>query len=541
VNAPVYIHSVASTRITNKPSRGFYGLCLEVGRAVLNTVSPLEIDSFYIASMDPGLFGVTGEIAASITSELGMLPRETLGIRGTSSAGGIGLIPAYKDIASGQYGYTLVIACEQMNGVAGRSEQSDEARAREREAVQSLLRGVITPEERRYGLSMILIGDMLESALLHYLGLSRQDLRRFLPGLTMSMYARAAIYPYAHFYENTKTEKDYLESPMVSPHYRRDDVVPPSTAACAILLSSKPPRNPLNGRVVRLKGIGQGFVHPALTRRFGPFTTSAAVRRAIYTLAQRADISSERLRRSDIGFPHDAFPSVSRLILKEIGLSHDESLEGLLSGRYNPCGGLVKCGHPVGCSGELQLARAFQQMTYDPRAIDPLIQQSPADSAFAVSVGAALTNIIAVYLEAYDAGKIPAPCSSQLEGFERQSFDGKLRDGYNSFEKGMACIPGGDGVVLANTRSTRGWVHLIQMSDRKVMALHDEDVPPGALVALRLGTEKDRRLNRLEGVLSKRIDEKLLKALGIIGGRDASRGQFKRRRANFSDPTISLC
>jgi acetyl-CoA C-acetyltransferase len=494
---------------------------------VLDTVSPLRIDSFYVASMDPSLFGVTGEITASLTSELDMLPRETLGIRGTSSAGGIGVIPAYKDIASGRYAYTLLISCEQMNRVVGKDDipesvgragivgRADIVDADRKNAVQQLLRGVIDPTEQVYGLSMILIGDMYEKALLRYLGISKRTFLELIPRITAAMYERASHYPYAHFHGNAKTSGDYEASPWVSPHYRRDDVVPPSTAACAMVLSSKPPASPVNGRIVRLRGIGQGVTHPALTRRFGPVTSSPSLRRAIYELARRASIPLSAMREVDIGYPHDAFPSISRMILKEAGFTHDESIAGLLDGRFNPCGGLVKCGHPVGCSGELQLVRAFQQMTYDRSAIPDAIQRRPADRAFTVSVGAALTNIIATYLDAYDKGSEPEPGPVTGKGLDENEFKEflDLAGGYDRYERAMDRIPADSGIVLTSTRSELGWINLVQTRNVKIMALGEEELEIGAVVEHRTRTDG---LNEIARVVSEQVDDDFQRALGII-------------------------
>ncbi len=514
MNDDVFIHSICSTRVTNKPDKGFYDLCVDVGESVLSSVSPLKIDSFYLASMDPALFGATGEIAASLTSELGMLPREVLGIRGTSSAGGIGVIPAYKDIASGLYDYTLLISCEQMNRVARDHQLSDEEKRKVRESIQKMLSGVIDPTERPYGLSMVLMGDLYEKALLRYLGISKERFREIIPDITMAMYDRAGQYPYAHFYGHNVTRDSYEKRKMVSPHYRRDDVVPPSTAACAILLSSKPPENPINNRLVRIKGIGQGVTHPALTRRFGPVTTSPSVRRAFYELARRASISLDALRNVDIAFPHDAFPSISRMILKEVGFSHDQSVEGLISGRFNPCGGLVKCGHPVGCSGELQLARAFQQMCHDGDAIPESIQQFPADRAFTVSVGAALTNIIATYLVASDVKGGSEPERDGSDGFDEAEFDRYLKlDGkYDRFETVMRSIPEDNGVVLTNTLSSLGWINLVQMHDTKKLVISDDEIDLGALVSCR---ERKDSLNEVAKIQAGQVDGEMLVSLGI--------------------------
>ncbi len=527
--ADVYIHSISATRATSRPAKGFYDLCLDVGREVLADLSPMKVDSFYVASMDPALFGVTGEIAASLASELNMMPRETLGIRGTSSAGGIGVLTAFKDIALGIHEYTLLIACEQMNRVKTAEEPTPESKRKEREAVQNMLKGVIDPAERKYGLTMILIGDMFEKALLHYLGIPRAEFLETISDLTMAMYRRASLYPLAHFFKNRKTRADYEKSRFVSPHYRRDDVVPPSTAACAILLSSKPPKNPVNGRVVKISGIGQGLVHPALTKRFGPVTSSASVRRALSELARRSNLSLDAFYRADIAFPHDAFPSITRLILKEAGFSHDESLDGLISGRFNPCGGLVKCGHPVGCSGELQIIRAVQQMTRDRNAIPEEIEQHPADTAFTVSVGAALTNIIAIWLEAGGAKKASHVGHGAGRGFSKRRFDEYLRIGglYDRFERAMETIPKNAGVVLTNTLSSKGWINLIQKRDSKTLALSGSELDPGALVSI---SADDRGLTHVSRLRRRQVDREMLASLGIIPDRLPPKRAVKRSR-----------
>jgi hypothetical protein len=336
----------------------------------------------------------------------------------------------------------------------------------------------------------------------------------------MVMYERAAHYPYAHFHGNEKSLDDYERSPWVSRHYRRDDVVPTSTAASAILLSSHPPGNPLNNRVVRLKGIGQGVTHPALTRRTGPVTASLPVRRAVRELARRADITLETLRSADIGFPHDAFPSISRMILKEMGFGHDESLDGLISGRFNPCGGLVKCGHPVGCSGELQLVRAFQQMTRDENAIPPAIQQDRCDRAFTVSVGAALTNIVATYLTAHDANGVADDRGRDGSGFDDRAFDDyvNLAGILDRFERARSAIPDDAAVLLTSTRSSLGWVNLVQSRECKMMAIGDDELEPGALLAVARPLES---LNRVARVLSDRCDDDLLVPLGVVPAESA--------------------
>ena len=398
----VYIQAANTSRVTSKPEKGFYDLCLEVGKKCLEQIDPKKIDSFYLASMDPSLFGLKGEFQAELAEELGLQPREMLAIRGTSSAGGVGCIPAYKDVASGYHQYSLVISCEQMNRPTSMPEPSCDTMAREKTAVQEMLKAVIDHDEQLYGLSMILIGDMIERALLRYVGLSRAGFLEVIPKVTMAMCQRAALYPYAHFYGKNKTIVDYQNSPWVSNFYRRDDIVPISTGACAMVLSSVVPPPEIAGRVVELRGVGQGLVHPAIAKRFGPVTSATSVRRALCELLERTGLSLTDLRSADLAFPHDAFPSISRLILKEVGFSHDESIHGLVSGRFNPCGGLVKCGHPVGCSGEMQVVQAFQQMTHDRAAIPEDLQRSPANTAFTVSVGAALTNVIAIYLCAVD-------------------------------------------------------------------------------------------------------------------------------------------
>ena len=507
----VYLYAACSTPVTNRPQAGFYELCLEVGREALADMAPRRIDSFYVASMDPALYGVTGEVAASLSAELGLMPKEVLGIRGTSSAGGIGLIPAYKDIASGLYDHALVISCEQMNRVAGR-KPTPEQRAQERKSVAKLLRGVIDPEERKYGLTMILMGDLFEKALLRRLNMSKDAFRDTIGDVTMAMYGRAAQYPFAHFYGKSITREQYDAARWVSPHYRLDDVVPVSTGACAIVLSSSPPKRPRNGRLVRLRGFGQGVTHPALTRRRGPVTAAGAVRRALKELARRTDQSPSGLRAVDIGFPHDAFPSITRTILLTLGFSHEESIAGLVSGRFNPCGGLVKCGHPVGCSGELQLVRAFQQLTYDEASIPRAIQRDPADTAFTVSVGAVLTNIVATYLEAHDASRPPP--RRGVEAYDEARFDAELgfARGYERYAAACGRIAPGASVVLSNTRSELGWVNLLQDGERKTMALSDDELELGALVRV----DDGGALARVGQVLADQVEPQLLADLGIV-------------------------
>lgn len=519
LSARVYVRSAACTRITNRPEAGFYDLCLEAGRKALEGLDPLRIDSFYVASMDPAFSGVTGELTAALATELGVMPKETLGIRGTSSAGGVGCIPSFKDIASGLHRYSLLISCEQMNPIQGTPLGADE-RARERERVQGFLAGVVDPSDQAYGLTMVAIGDLLESAIDHYAGLSRDQARQLIRRTTLEMYQRAARYPFAQFYGNRRSAADYDQSPWLTPFYRRDDVVPISSGACAIVFSSAPPDDPPHGRVVQLRGVGQGIQHPALTRRFGPMTVSPSIRRAVHGALGRAGRTLEHLRRADVGFPHDAFPSIARIILKEMGFSHVEAAAGLLGGHLNPCGGLLKCGHPVGCSGELQLVRAFQIMTGDP-SVPEALRPPRADSAFTVSVGAALTNIVALCLEAHgvDERRAPTGASSAPEGYVDDPI-------YGRFERAMSRLPRAAGVVLAHTRTALGWVHLLQCAAEKRLALADERASIGALVAVR----GDGELNRVERTLEAEMPAPALRDFGIIPPKTPSQSEVPNVR-----------
>ena len=71
---PVFIHAACCSRATSKPAKGFYDLCLEIGRKTLGRIDLDRIASFYLASMDPSLFGVRGEFQASLAEGSGSLP-----------------------------------------------------------------------------------------------------------------------------------------------------------------------------------------------------------------------------------------------------------------------------------------------------------------------------------------------------------------------------------------------------------------------------------------------------------------------------------
>ncbi|MCC6746920.1 MAG: hypothetical protein IT371_04630 [Deltaproteobacteria bacterium] len=516
---PVYIYSAYSTRITGRPRAGYFDLCLEAVRGALEGISPLKIDSFYLASMDPAVAGVTGEVSAALSADLHLLPKETLAVRGTSSAGGVAGLPAYKDIALGMYDYSLLVSCEQMNRVLpDGAPYPEELRAQDRAATAQMLGSVIDPAERRYGLTMVLIGDLYERALLRYLGLSKAAFRELASALTLAMQARAARYPLAHFFGQPPDPASYERSPWVSPHYRRDDVVPVSTAASALVLSSHPPPD---GRAVRIVGVGQGIQHPALSRRFGPVTCSPSVRRALCGMARGWGVSPAALREVDLAFPHDAFPSISRMILKEAGFSHEESVEGLLAGRFNPLGGLLKCGHPVGCSGELQLVRAFQMMTQDRSVVPEELLRQPAQKAFTVTVGSALTNIVAFALEAgmnhapTGTGAVTDSAAREAEYAAYLSVDGA----YDRFEAAMQTLAEGCGVVLAGTRSALGWVSLLQLRDQKAMALAAADLEPGTLVRVRTNDRGGADgFNEVGETVEEQVSREQLVAFGVEPG-----------------------
>jgi acetyl-CoA C-acetyltransferase len=507
---PVYIRSAElGGKFGHRPELDLRAQVLRAARQALEAaqVDPRDVDALYVGAM--GGFGpeeFVGLLPLRIGSELKLRHADILPMMaGTSEAGAWALRQAFDGLRRNRdYKTILVIAGEQMNPVVGQ-ETSKAGLLQERIDRNAVISQVIDPTDARYGLNMLRLGDLFMDMLAARLGLSDHDLHQvLLPWLALEKYRRVSRYPMGHFHKPpVRDYEGYRRRPPVSSHFNLHDVCPTSTGAVALVLSRTPPGD---GPRVRIRGIGQGYVPASPVDRHGDLGVSRAIREAVVRACEASGTSVQGLLQADFAIIHDAVPSIELFFLNELCAGDvDTILERLLSGWSNPFGGLKACGHALGASGLLQIAKAYHRFTADPRYIVEPKAFDGHHHCFTTSVGAALTNVIVSVLSSTPAGEEDIPLSPDPAQAERLRDQFQVRTWDSApYYNAVGAVADGQGVVLGSTRFRHmpsfgdadnpllmalpePYVHLVQLDERlepdKCVAYSRSPIPHGQVVS----------------------------------------------------------
>jgi acetyl-CoA acetyltransferase len=498
----VYITSSAiPCSFTSAPPMNLQQMFIKAGRRAIEKarISKEKINTVCIGTMG-GFTDTPSETGAYVCSELGLNPYRISQEKDTSSTGASALFTAFQDISSGsqEENYVLVIAGEQMFPAIPKGQKRTD-KIKQILKAQSLkntavISGVIGFEDRQYGLTMPLIGDMLEKELMRISGFNQSEwLDTIFPAMRKAKLLRGQAFKAAHFYKKEFSLEKFINSPSITPIYKRDTMVPQSSGAVALILSNRPPE-PVNGKVVRIRSVGQGFTSSHITKRPGPLWFPNAISNALFQLCKRGGLSVENIKNASCRFDHDAFKAIERSINFCLGETEKSTIENMLSGYNNPFGGLEICGHAIGASGLLHIAQAHMLATNDTDYIDTdhiVVKKDFKDikSIICSSVGAALTNLFLTYLEVASDDKDFVNDNN----FDEQSFNKafpvkNILNAYN--EKVKSCELGPEtGIIIASTRPNMNLlefssdfdvtVNLIETASGKVFALSQKDLSTG--------------------------------------------------------------
>jgi acetyl-CoA C-acetyltransferase len=434
----IFIRSAAlGAPFTDKPTAPLRENMLEAASRALASagVGFEEVDALYVAAM--GSFTqehFLGALPLWLAGQLG-LRRAYLApmLSGSSETGAWALRSAFEVMRRGdrRARHVLVVAGEQMNALAEGEGRTAQARAEERRARNLNIAQVVDEMDRVYGLNMLRLSDLIMDALAQRDGLPQEALREVvLPLIALEKYGRVKRYPYGQFAGKDPLQHEdgglaaYLRRPVLTPYFRLDDVAPTTSGAVAVVLSS----SPLQGqRPLQLLGMGQGFVPSSMMWRRGPAERSRAIRDALRGACEDAQVSFEWLLDADFALIHDAFPAIEYFFLRELGLPPEQIIRRMVSGWSNPLGGLRACGHALGASGLLQVAKASHLIQQDPHYVtSPDLSQPPGPfpgdlrappyhRCFTTSVGGALTNVLATVLCVGEDAPSTARASGLLE------------------------------------------------------------------------------------------------------------------------------
>ncbi len=241
------------------------------------------------------------------------------------------------------------------------------------EAISDIAR-VLDPDDRRYNLNMINVGDLVFDLHLRHWGLKDAiahlwpdgGTTEFLDTLLEHKLDLVREYPAAYRYG---PRPDLDGSPWFSPWMRRCDIAAATNGACAVLLTSDAElvnrwlTKSGGRRVVRVLGVGEGEAATSVLGRPEPLVFHRAVRQALTMLCRRTGVSLDFLRGAGLAIIHDAFPSIELAFLTALGLSPLDAIQRMLTYWTNPWGGLTTFSHSMGASGLVQVVKAFHLFT----------------------------------------------------------------------------------------------------------------------------------------------------------------------------------
>lgn len=496
----VYIIGGASTKFTYRPVEGFEKMAYNVMDDILEKtkIYPGEIDDFRLASMVPGGFGTeSGEITSEIANKKRLINcRKIRPVEATSSTGGEALSDAYEAVAyNPKIKNSLVVGCELMGY--------------DKEILRKILSGAVGKRERELSFEMMHEGDLLMSPLVEWFGLSDSALSKHVLSRIAIKKQDREDWEGAQFEGDRISFRDYKKCKSVTKRLKLYDVVPTSNGACAILLSKYPPKTLPNGRIVRIRGSGQGTDRGSVSDREGPIDYFRSIRLSYKYACEDAGVSLEYLKKTledNFAFIHDAFPSIEIAFLKELGFDKDEIVKLIISGKTNPYGGLKKCGHAIGASGILQAIQAYKKFC-----------DGKGNRSFTTSVGGPLTNVYTTILEARDIdGEFPKLSNKEI--YNEARFKKYLKsDG--EYKKILESLTAEKGKVIANTMVNDNHVNLVQLgpTDIKELAYSAKEIDLNTFVDIELDegvhkvTAVYRRLPHIRGSLRRFSERQRIK------------------------------
>ena len=507
------IHIIAaelSGRFTSRPTRNLKQMMTDAAARALarSGVAPRDVDALFTGAM--GSFppeGFVGPIPIRLANSLGLPHADVTPMQvGSSEAGAWLLRQAYEAMRHTGYDTILVVAGEQMNQLEEQAASTPAAKLEARMARNRAISEIVDDRERLYGLNMVRLGDLTMDVVRLAEGIDKDDVTEvLLPYFALRKYRRVRGYPYAHLHHRADLSLDaYRQTPPLTPYFNLHDVSPTSSGAVALILSRQPRASSL-----QILGMGQAFVPLSLAGRAGDPRQAGSVRTALARACRDADVNIGWLHACDFALVHDAFISIEYAFLRELGLSPAEIADRIASGWSNPFGGLKTCGHAVGASGLLQVAKAFHRVFLDERYLSEEICETSqrADTCFTTSVGGPLTNIVVTLLK---RSGIEAD-AYEPRGPTVEEYEGTAREVDSAYARFCDTIPEGHGLLLAGTQIRHAaafgddtnpllrehqdpWIYLVEKSPHgfsatddvspKAYGFSDAPLPTGSIVRM---------------------------------------------------------
>lgn len=331
----VAIVASETSKFTKKTESSVYSLacdpCLKIFKKT--NIDRGEVDAVILSTCSPLQY------TSSIVSEmLGLKPRKSCRIDNLCNSGTAAVISAFTEIAAGLCDCALVIGAECGNNVSAKKLQWD------------LTRG-------SFNLPV------------HWASLfARSHMRKF--GTTEEQMAAVSVKNHRNSSKNPLalfkkpiTIEEVMNSKRISDPIKRLDSSFVCTGSSALLLASKAKATQLTDNPIWIRGIGQKTSGASLSLMLadddvGIMTTREASQQAY-------DMSGITPQDIDVVELHDAFTIMEIMAYEDLFLTPKGEGGKFVAQQQistNPRGGLLGCGHPVGCTGVAQTAEIAAQL-----------------------------------------------------------------------------------------------------------------------------------------------------------------------------------
>src|SRR5438067_2175350 len=358
-----------------------------------------SITDLYLTSM-PGLEAQEriniGLAPQALRAQLALSPRARAQyIVGTSDSGAWTFAQAVRAARNAERPATILV-------VAGQIIPSGYAS-------QYQIRTVLGEDDQRQGLDMLAVGDLVMDVMRRNLGLSRNELEKFLARVAARKHQAGTSYP-----AGIQSGKPFRRDAQRTPWFDASDIAVPCCGAAATIITSDEELVEAiaatrsarfrTAPVTEVLGVGEGSTNNDLLHRKSPLFFGTAVREALADTADDARLPMSTFPSSAFGVVHDAFPSIELSFLLGMGLGWERSAERMGEGWSNPVGGLLTFGHALGASGLVQVNKAHHIFCVDSRYVAEAegrrrqgFRQDGA-LAFTTSVGGPLSHIVSAML-----------------------------------------------------------------------------------------------------------------------------------------------
>lgn len=277
------------------------------------------------------------QYSASIVSEmLGLRPKVCHRIDNLCSSGTNAIVSAFSHIASGLCDTVLVVGAEEAN-TPGRKLNWDVTRG-------------------EYGLP-IFWASLFAKAHMNKYGTTEEQMAL----VSARNHLNATKNPNALF-RKPITPAEVLKSRAIAPPLKLLDCSSLCTGSSALLLASKSKAKILSENPVWIRGIGQRTSGASFSKIGADLTSIIATREAAEEAYKMAEIKPSGI---DVAELHDAFSILEILAYEDLKFAkkgeggkfveQDEII-------FDPRGGILGCGHPIGATGVAQTAEIVLQL-----------------------------------------------------------------------------------------------------------------------------------------------------------------------------------